>query len=53
MKNPYEILGVSKNASEKEIKQAYRDLAKKHHPDLNPGNKTAEAKFKEISHPLV
>jgi len=40
---------VSRNASEKEIKQAYRRLARKHHPDLNPGDKSAEAKFKEIN----
>jgi DnaJ-class molecular chaperone len=50
MKNPYEILGVSKKASQDEIKKAYRSLVKKHHPDLNPGNKKAEEKFKEISH---
>jgi len=45
----YQILGVNKNASEKEIKQAYRRLARKYHPDLNPGDKSAEAKFKEIN----
>ncbi len=45
----YEILGVSKNAGNKEIKQAYRRLAKQYHPDANPGNKIAEEKFKEIS----
>lgn len=45
----YAILGVSKDASEKEIKQAYRRLARKYHPDVNPGNKEAEEKFKEIS----
>ena len=48
-KDYYQVLGVSKNASEKEIKQAYRRLARKHHPDVNPGDKSAEAKFKEIN----
>jgi len=48
-KDYYLTLGLSRNASEKEIKQAYRRLARKHHPDLNPGDKSAEAKFKEIN----
>ena len=48
-KDFYETLGVSKDASEKEIKTAYRKLARKWHPDINAGNKEAEQKFKEIS----
>lgn len=45
----YKILGVDKNATEKEIKKAFRKLARKYHPDVNPGNTEAEAKFKEIN----
>lgn len=45
----YEVLGVSREASEKDIKRAYRRLARKYHPDVNPGDKRAEAAFKEIS----
>ncbi len=45
----YEVLGVSKTATDDELKRAYRQLAKKYHPDMNPGDKEAEAKFKEIN----
>ena len=45
----YEVLGVDKNASEDEIKRAYKKLARKYHPDMNPGDKEAEEKFKEIN----
>ena len=45
----YEVLGLSKSAGESEIKKAYRTLAKKYHPDMNPGDAEAEAKFKEIN----
>jgi DnaJ-class molecular chaperone len=48
-RNPYDVLGVKPEASEDEIRSAYRALAKKNHPDLNPGNKPAEARFKEIA----
>ncbi|MGH2443187.1 MAG: DnaJ C-terminal domain-containing protein [Chloroflexota bacterium] len=48
-KDYYKILGVKKTASEKEIKSAYRKLARKYHPDVNPGDKGAELKFKEIN----
>src|SRR5208283_2217869 len=48
-KDYYEILGVKKSASAEEIRKAFRKLARKYHPDVNPGNKTAEEKFKVLS----
>ena len=48
-RNFYQILGVERGASQEEIRKAYRKLARKYHPDINPGNKQAESKFKEIS----
>ncbi|PIU85689.1 MAG: molecular chaperone DnaJ, partial [Deltaproteobacteria bacterium CG06_land_8_20_14_3_00_44_19] len=48
-KDYYEIPGLKRDASAKEIKNAYRKLARKYHPDVNPDNKEAEEKFKEIN----
>ncbi len=49
MQDPYKILGIDRKASQDEIKRAYRKLAKKYHPDINPGNDSVERQFKEIS----
>ena len=49
----YEVLGLQKGASEDEIKKAFRQLAKKYHPDLNPGDKEAEEKFKGSTKPTM
>jgi DnaJ-class molecular chaperone len=49
MKDPYQTLGLSKQATQDDIRNAYRAMAKKYHPDLNPGNKEAEKKFKDVA----
>jgi molecular chaperone DnaJ len=49
MEDPYGILGISPGATDEELTQAYRRLAKKYHPDINPGNKTAELKMREVN----
>ena len=49
MKDPYETIGVNRSATDKEIKDAFKKLARKFHPDLHPGDKEAEGKFKDIS----
>lgn len=51
--NPYSVLGIHNSASKDEIRKAYRTLARKYHPDSNPGNKEAEEKFKEINDAYV
>ena len=49
MPNFYDVLGVPRTATDRDIRQAYRKLARQFHPDVNPGDKTAEEKFKEIN----
>src|ERR1700759_1872094 len=49
MRDPYQVLGVSKTDSEADIKKAFRSLAKKHHPDTHPGDEKAKQRFQEIS----
>src|ERR1700720_1203571 len=49
----YELLGVPRKAAQKEIRQAYRKLARKYHPDLNPGDKSSEEKLKQVQEPYA
>ena len=49
MSDYYKVLGVKKNSSDKDVKTAFRRLAREHHPDLNPGDETAEREFKKIN----
>ena len=49
MENPYKILGVAENATDEQIKDVYRELSKKYHPDLNQGSKKSEEMFKKVS----
>ena len=53
MADPYQTLGVGREATQEEIRAAYRRLAKKYHPDLHPGDKGAEARFKEIASGVI
>ena len=48
IEDPYQVLGVDRNATDEEIKQAYRRLAKKYHPDLNPGDQEAARRMQEV-----
>ena len=48
-RDPYSVLGIAKTASQDDIRKAYRKLAKKYHPDLNPGDKKAEEEFKALN----
>ena len=49
MTDPYKVLGISPDATDEEVKKAYRTMAKKYHPDLNPGDKNAEQKMKDLN----
>ena len=49
MSDPYKVLGISRDATDEQVKEAYREMAKKYHPDTNQGDKDAEEKFKQLT----